>query len=338
MDNPMLELKGRNIIKTQWWIFSAFISGAIMTVLVMGIPLASKAGTQEYPENYDTVRWVCIGLSIIAILAKFWFQKARLYKITIYEKCQTLDEILRRHGKNFAISLGFCYAIFLFGLILFVLTYHIREWAPFMFIAGVLFATSTPSMKKLCMIVDSHTAEQPQVEEESFVGEPLEKVALKGVADLDRTLIPSLLIRSVAFIIDTVVVYSLASLLVSRLVAGRYILPEDIAISQGGLAFVLFIVYQGFSIRLTGRTVGCLLTGLRVISADGSDLTMHRSLGRGVLMLFLFFWPAKIPIFLLLHIVEMIITVRWGKNEFKQAGWDAVARTVVVRARARKPF
>ncbi len=335
MEDSKLELKIQNAVKTQWWIFIAFVNAIIIIVLLIGLPLSSGKGPREYPANYDTIKWVLIGLSIVVTLGKFWFQKNRLDKIESYAKCLNLDSITGSHFGNFIISMAFCEAVFLFGLVLFFLTYRMFEWTPLLILSGILFATSTPSMKKLRAIVDSHTAEQP---EESFVGEVMENVALRGIADLDRALIPSLLIRSVAFIIDVLIVYGLLLVVVARMVAGEFILPEDANITFGVLNIVLFGVYQVLSIHFAGRTLGCLFTGVKVVSSDGSELTFDRALKRGLIMtLLLFFWPAGIPIFLVFHIGHIIITVRWGKNEFKQAEWDGVARTVVVKARAVEP-
>lgn len=337
MEDSKLGLKIRNVIKSHWMIVISFVGGAILTVLVIGIPLSRGADPREYPANYDAVKWACIGLSIFTALGKFWFQKNRLYKIATYEKCRNLGEIIKRYGNNFLLSLGFCYAVFLFGLILFFLTLQMREWAPFLILSGILFATSTPSMKGFRAIVDSHTAEKSQVDE-SFVGEVGERVDLKGVADLDRALIPSLFRRTIAFIIDVLIAYGLMFIAVAGMIAGKIILPEDAGISLSVLSIVLFGVYQAVSIYFGGRTFGCFATRIRIISSDGSKLTFNRALIRAFIMTgLLFFWPGGIPIFPLFHIGHILITTRWGKNEFKQAEWDLVARTVVVKARAVEP-
>jgi len=190
-------------------------------------------------------------------------------------------------------------------------------------------------MRRLRAIVESHTAEQS---EESFVGEVREGVELKGVANIDRALIPSVFRRTIALIIDVLIAYGLMFVAVVGMVAGKIILPEDADISFFVLSIVFFGIYQVISIRSAGRTFGCLVAGMKVISSDGSELTFDRALKRALIMtLVLFFWPWNIPIFLIFHIVHIMATVHWGKNEFKQAEWDALARTVVIKSRGWRP-
>lgn len=98
-------------------------------------------------------------------------------------------------------------------------------------------------------------------------------------------------------------------------------------------AFAGYFVYEGVQLALWGRTLGKLLTGLRVVSADApyAPLSTARAYGRAA------FYPMGLSLLGMIPVVGMVNLVDalwqfWDTDH--QCLHDKVARTIVIESRA----
>lgn len=145
--------------------------------------------------------------------------------------------------------------------------------------------------------------------------------------DTNTQAIPSLLVRALAWLIDCSLIFM--GVLWVNSVAPIFAGVEDPKAAYKGLfilGWFLLIVYESFSIHLCGKTVGCLLLGLKVISVKDKKVSFMRAFGRGIGLAT--FTLALFPVFLLIHLIHM-----WrSKDPHKRALWDIGPKTVVIKS------
>ena len=120
-------------------------------------------------------------------------------------------------------------------------------------------------------------------------------------------------IRVVAFVIDTVILAILSSILNSILFAGDAVRGNGLNTLVGLVYFMYFWSSYGH-----GQTVGNRVMKLRVIKTDGSELTLTDTFLRYV--------------GLLLSFLCLFIGVIWVAFDANKQGWaDKIANTYVVK-------
>jgi uncharacterized RDD family membrane protein YckC len=158
-------------------------------------------------------------------------------------------------------------------------------------------------------------------------GKPDGDAEVYNISDMD---IPSLSRRTAAYLVDVGFVFgvllyvSLGLRLFDSMESGVTAIYVFVVMSS-----LLMCGYHGFCVSLYGKTLGCLMFGLRVVSEDGSKLSFGRASTRGVgLMLpFLLF-----PIFFLLHIRTLAATVANKQDRFRRSLWDLGSKAVVIKS------
>jgi uncharacterized RDD family membrane protein YckC len=143
--------------------------------------------------------------------------------------------------------------------------------------------------------------------------------------------IPSLYVRTVAYLFDVLLIF--VPIFYIHLKTGFFGHGADWK-TGFQIAFLfcgfLFVTYQAFSIYLTRKTIGCLLLGLSVVPQSAKKISFLMSWIRAVLVgtIVIFFFP----LFLIVHIIDMIVTIKKQKNKYKQAFWDRATKTIVIKS------
>jgi len=322
MLGPVEEKRLRATISTSRYIYLAFVTAILMYTLVA---YSVTATSTHKTSGFDTLRRVFIGLSLAAVVGKFWAQ-IRQTDERSYAKCINMELSMKKYTTYFFISMAMAEIPALCGLIMVFVTMRMGEWWMFVGISGVLLATSMPRYEVLEKIVMARLARNPAEAEELAVEPPPEisKDVLDDAGDFD---IPPLLIRIAAFLIDLTPMVVICHFVLSLPAFGMSMGLEN-SILAGLIAYT---IYQAVLIYSLGRTIGCIVTGLKIIPSDGFRFGFGKLLARGLvmsLMIVLLF-----PAFLIIEGAIMIWGIRKGTNQYKRAGWDYVGRTLVIHPR-----
>lgn len=160
---PADEEKIRKIIKTNWSIYFMFVTSLVMYVIVTYLVTASASEGRPAPAM---LRGAFIGLSIGFFGLAFWF-RSRQSDESSYGQCRNVDEIIKKNGYYFFLSLAVAQQPALFGLIMVFLTQSMSEWPVFLVISAGSYAASTPRAELLRRVVEAHLARNPQQASES---------------------------------------------------------------------------------------------------------------------------------------------------------------------------
>lgn len=97
--------------------------------------------------------------------------------------------------------------------------------------------------------------------------------------------------RLLALVVDVLVVVLIGVLLLVAVAGIRALFTGDLEVEvssdavRGPLATLLVLVYLAYGWGLNGRTAGKVALGLRVVSHDGTDLSLLRGAARAILYL-----------------------------------------------------
>ena len=156
------EEKIRKTMTANWAIYFSFVMALVMYVIVSYLVTGSGSKVRPAPAM---LRGALIGLSVGLVGVKFWFQ-GRQSDTSSYERCRDVDEVIKKYGYYFFISLAAAEAPVLFGLIMVFLTQSMGEWPVFLVITVVLHAASTPRAEVLRRVVEAHLMRNPQQDSE----------------------------------------------------------------------------------------------------------------------------------------------------------------------------
>lgn len=139
------------MIKTYWSIYFAFVVGVIMYVVVTFVITGSGEPRDAQPDRLGSA---LVAVSLLAVVVKFWAYRKQADEKS-YAGCKSLDDIIKKYGSYFMISLATCEIPALCGIIMVVLTFRMEEWAIFIVISAFLFAMSAPRSSVLQTIVSA---------------------------------------------------------------------------------------------------------------------------------------------------------------------------------------
>ncbi len=266
------EKKIHGTMRVHWTILYAFVSALVMYIFV--IYRVTSSSTAK-PSDHDTLRWVLIALSVFAGMAKFAGQRIQAEKKR-YEACEDLDRTIKKYNSFFLFSMFMCQVPALCGVIMAFVTMRMGEYWLFMGISAILFATSTPQRSMLENIVTAQRARHP-VDDGAFAGEikpQIDENALRAAGDFE---IPSLSRRALAFIIDLTFMILVFFLLLRSLFLEMEGGAQELVSHSGIATLAVFIAYHSFLVGYFGKTVGCIVTNLKIISADSPKLDFRRA-------------------------------------------------------------
>jgi len=158
MLNPEDKEKLQNMIRSNWYIFSAYTGAVVLYTVVVFVVIGN--GSSE-PLQVGVLKPLFIIVSVVLGAIKFLIQGRLWLKENAYRKCRTLDEIMARYGRYYFIILALCQVVPLFGLIIVFMTKRMEDWWLFFGITVVLFATSAPRAGKVESIVQAHATRVP---------------------------------------------------------------------------------------------------------------------------------------------------------------------------------
>ncbi len=129
--------------------------------------------------------------------------------------------------------------------------------------------------------------------------------------------------RAIAIIVDTIILFFVSFVIVAITGDGTTTTTENsIEFNSGGLSTVLMVVvaFAYFIVleKLMGATLGKLLVGIRVVMADGSEVTWGAAVIRNLLRVIDGFF---------VYLVAAIVV--WNSSTRQRLG-DMAAKTVVV--------
>lgn len=133
-------------------------------------------------------------------------------------------------------------------------------------------------------------------------------------------------IRFWAYIVDVLIVFSVKGLLLSPLALLNNGMPYEVGYwtLNGILGGVIFFAYFGFMTKFFQQTVGKMIFGLKVISADQEKLAWSDVFFREVIGRFIY------NLFGILKLLYIIV----GFTKNKQGLHDYIGKTYVIHERA----
>ena len=149
--------KIQTMIKTNWYMYFAFVAACVMYIFVAYMTAGSSTSDRPSPHGF---RSALIVLCISGVAANYMVRRMQADEQR-YLQCRDLDEIIKKFSFYFFISLALCELPALFGLIMVFLTMRMGEWVVFVVIAAFLFAMSTPRSSVLEDIVAAHNERNP---------------------------------------------------------------------------------------------------------------------------------------------------------------------------------
>lgn len=151
----------------------------------------------------------------------------------------------------------------------------------------------------------------------------------QDVSDLYR--VPSLLARSIAYLIDLTIVFGTVFCINSYVpIFGESLSQKTEFRLLIFFSSFLYAVYHALSVYLAGKTLGCFVLGLRVISLKKQRISFWMAFTRGVgamLIIMPFF-----PLILIVHVFHMITILLKGEDKLRRTLWDLGSRTAVIKS------
>ena len=127
-------------------IYLAYVSSIVLYIFVTFFVTADSSRDSDLPAM---LRAIFIGVSAAAVGVNFWIQTRVLGDAKRYQKCRSIDEVLKVYGRYFFISLGLCQLPALLGLILVFMSLRMVDWTPFIVIIVFMHVTSIPRASRL---------------------------------------------------------------------------------------------------------------------------------------------------------------------------------------------
>ncbi|RJP64498.1 MAG: hypothetical protein C4532_19115 [Candidatus Abyssobacteria bacterium SURF_17] len=150
--------------------------------------------------------------------------------------------------------------------------------------------------------------------------------SIEGDIDAQNVLgaykLPSHLSRTVAYIMDATIVFGAVFYLNSHITVFEMLWP--LLFSCG----FMYAIYITFFVYFTGKTLGYLLWGLRVIPLKKKRISFLMAFLRGGVAASLVTFPFS-PFMLIAHVIHM---VEKRKDKLKRTVWDVGSGTVVVKS------
>lgn len=168
-----------------------------------------------------------------------------------------------------------------------------------------------------------------------LVLEYLTQPEIREALEQENLTIASIYRRILAYILDLTLTLFLTSVLM---------VPLGLAYSAFGLekgegeklaksififwALLVFPLYYAFSSLIFTRTLGCWISGIRIVRMSGERVGFIYGFLRGFLI-----GTITVIWFPILIIVHTLLTLfDWRGNRLKLSGWDAASRTMVVES------
>jgi hypothetical protein len=140
-------------------IYLMYVFSVVLYIFVSSVVAGGSSRGSDMP---GMLKAIFIGISAAAVGINFWIQTRILGNTRHYQNCRSIDEVLKKYGPYFFISLALCQLPAMLGMVLVFLSKSITDWAPFIVIVVFMHVTSIPRAARLENIAQANAVSLSQ--------------------------------------------------------------------------------------------------------------------------------------------------------------------------------